>query len=57
VFGTPSNKGQYHLTIKNYGQLGEIKYNDINAQLLMERMHLIFPDIILDKDSLKMWRK
>jgi hypothetical protein len=41
----------------NAGQLGEIKYNGSKAQLIMETMHLIFPDIIQNKDHLKMWRK
>jgi hypothetical protein len=57
VFGTPSNKGQYHLPMDNDGQLGEIKFNDSKAQQLMDRMHLILPDIILNKDRLKIWCK
>jgi hypothetical protein len=54
---TPSYKGQYHLPIENDVQLAEIKYNESKVQLLMERMHFILPDIILNKDRLKMWRK
>jgi hypothetical protein len=36
VFGTPSNKGQYHLMMDNDDQLEKIlKYNDSKAQLLI----------------------
>jgi hypothetical protein len=57
VVDTPSNKVQYHLPMDNDGQPGEIKFNDSKAQQLMDRMHLILLDIVLNKDRLKIWRK